>query len=339
MAESPAGEDVTGSGSSPGEGAGAGEGKDVKVGAPDASGGGEGGAPKTALDAVMDAVKRGSGDGKPSDGDPPSLADGQPKPGEADKGGEPDTGKKAGELGPTGQERIRELVRVNKRLEPKAQYFDQMNEFAVKNGLDHRDISFALDLIRRVKNNPASAVQLLQPLWNRVRQYTGEALPGDLAKRVEEGALTQQDAQELARARASERHRGDVDRRQAEEAEERRRQGEVERHANAIGQAVSQWERTWKSADPDYADKHPWVVAEIHRRMATEDVGALSVAEVLEIAAEAKQDVEERLKKFSPAAKDIRSPTGGSGKNRLPEPKTAVEAAERALEATRTGAM
>lgn len=215
-------------------------------------------------------------------------------------------------------------------MTPKVQTYDQLVGYCRNNGLSPDDFTEGLEIMRLVKQDPAAAYERLKPVLALLQEHVGELLPDDLKAELEEGKITEARAKELARAR-KERERLEHQGKQRNAAdEERRRQEDSQRFVQNVERSVREWEGRWKSSDPDYKRKAPMVWERMQVLLANEK--EITPQRAVEIADQAKSDVEERLKEFTPTKKRIDPvPPGGSGKV-TQQPKSALEAARLAVQ-------
>lgn len=285
--------------------------------------------PKTVLEAVLAGIEKGKQ--QPQAGEKPPVA---PAEGEQPAGTENDAGVQpaAGDNRPPkdANTRIRELNGYVKRLEPKARYFDEMSSWVQANGLDQRDVQYALELIRLVKNEPAKAYEKLQPMISRVRQAVGDELPADLQDQLDKGEITEAAAKELAQRRAGDAFSRQRNSREAAAREAARTQEQIEQHAGTIGAAVSEWERGWQKRDPDYAKKQRFVSAEIARLMQEEGVPQ-SKEDAVALSKRALENVDKEFGGILPAPRALNPATGGAAPRSQAAPRTSLEAAQQGL--------
>lgn len=286
--------------------------------------------PKSVLDAVIAGLEKEKKPAAAAPGEEPPAAPAAGAGGEPPASGD-EQQPKPGDPPKNANTRIRDLISQVKGLEPKARYFDEMSAWATQNGLDEQDIKYALNLIRLVKNDPAGAHKLLQPLANRVAVAVGEQLPSDLQEKLDKGLISEDDARELARRRAAEGFNGERNRREAAQRERNRVVHDAQQRAGAIGTAVSTWERDWQKNDPDYSKKQKFVSAEIARLMNEEGV-PLTPQDALDQAKRALETVEQNMTGILPPRKQLQPAVGGAAPRSSAPPTSSFEAAKKGLE-------
>jgi hypothetical protein len=154
-------------------------------------------------------------------------------------------------------------------MEPDAIAYREVTDFMGRNSLKAEEVQEGFAIMAALKNDPARAWQMLSPHIERLRAVTGQVLPEDLRKRVDDGLVDEDTAGELARRRASEAHAtaSAAERRQME-ADQRVREAGAARAA-----AVDGFINERSSKDPDFALKEPLlrgaILEAIERRRAT----------------------------------------------------------------------
>jgi uncharacterized protein (DUF2384 family) len=245
---------------------------------------------------------------------------------------------KTGHEPKTAPERIQQLLGQNKTLAetnaslaPKAQSYDQVNDWTVKNRLSGEDVSYGLALVAAEKNNPAEALRLIEPFYQRIKAAMGEVLPQDLQERVTSGEISEAAGKELAKARAEAQratanNEAMTNEQRAEEEGRRRTQ-----FAETVKAAVANYETEWKASDPDFAKKYKFVQSEIHAIWQLEGLPKSPEAAVEQIK-KARKNVDEQLGAIVPVRGNTNMPSGqGRVASNEPAPKTAQEAVFRSL--------
>jgi hypothetical protein len=312
-------------------------GTEAGAGQPQSPQGQEPAPPKTAYEAVQRAMSKQRDDAAAA-AQPQQQPAAQQQPGEQPQGQQQPAEqpgqqpKQGGEPAKDANTRIRELNGRVKALEPKAAYWDQLANWAHGNGLTSQDVTTGLELMRLVRVDPIAARRLLDPIVDRVNRFVGEVLPPDLQEKVEAGRLDEETARELAQQRAGTELRTQRDREEQQQRQLQEEQQRVERHANAVGDAVKRWEGAWAGSDPDYRVKQPHVSRAISHLMMTEGVPP-TIEAALDLCVRAKKQVEQDLQSFVPRPQEQRGPTGGAAPRSTTAPKSSIEAARRGLSA------
>lgn len=338
------------------EGGGGAPAADGGAGAPDKTQSGEAQPPKNALEAAERVMAQRAGaspaSDKPQDGKPQdqkAIAGAKDQPADAALPFKDHPRWKE----VTSENRMLRVAREKnetaiKELEPKAKGYDDLRGYLSENNLRHDDFAAMLAIGAAIRNDPMEAVRLLQPIWERLQQMVGEVLPDDLKQAVAAGQMTEEAARIASRARAEAAvatgRLKDVERRTAESRDQQEREAE-DRRVDGVARQISDYVDTWAERDPDAEQKLPFVNQEIElalRRIESAGRTIRSADEVKKLVDWAVKQVEDRVRSFGPrrAATAGALPAGdGGASNTAPVPKTSLEAAELALQRTRSGAM
>jgi len=142
------------------------------------------------------------------------------------------------------ESRVKELEGKVQEAENAVEAYNRLSQFAEEHGLDDGDVNAAFEVAALVKSDPRAALEKLRPMYEEAAVAAGEMLPPDLDEAVENGEITEERAQELARYRLKERQSG--------QNAERERQTQQQRAVQDLASAVSDAERKLISSDPDY---------------------------------------------------------------------------------------
>lgn len=198
-------------------------------------------------------------------------------------------------------------------------------------GASAEQVDQAVSLLHAINNDPARAFEMLRPIYDNLAAFVGNKLPSDLQERVDAGFIDEESAAELARLRNVSKFSSDVSERNARAQQQEEQQRAINSQREAIGRATSEWESKWRSSDPDFQRKLPFVMSEIRAAIA-EAGGVMSAEQALKIADDSLKAVNARLASILPEKREIKTVTGGfsSGKE-MPRARSALEAATLAL--------
>lgn len=239
---------------------------------------------------------------------------------------------------PKTRRRIEKLLSQKTELEGQldalrgpASEYAKIDDYLRANAISQEAAGEALEIAGLLQADPFKALELLTPIVRDLAVRTGRILPNDLQTQVSQGALTRQHAAELAQARARTGHLQESQLRQQQQFRvESQRRGVVDMQS-----AVGEWERQVAAVDPDYGRKQALVnrgiTAELSNRQRT---GRLPQTreEAVELAKQVYTEVNETLANFTPKKPELKPLDGGTSGQARPNPKTAYEAAELALQ-------
>ena len=298
------------------------------------------------LEAVVRRAAKKSDASKGAEGTPPDGKSGEDEAVAA----EPETDEKSGEgkdadvpfhKHPRWQELLRERDGYKQQVESlkeKAERFDAIGAFAQQHGLTADELNQGFQIMALMKNDPQKALELLAPHLANLELATGRRLPEDLQADVENGLITAERAQELARIRLeAQTHRQRAERTEAEIRAEREREQQREQQrqaaeaARAMQGAVTQWEESIKQRDPDYSHKQRFVTDRVRALMA-ERGRPQNAEEAVALVKEAYDDVTRQMRAILPKREQVRTVTSEQSSTRAaPAPKTMEEAIRAAM--------
>lgn len=152
--------------------------------------------------------------------------------------------------------RFQAIVKQRNELREKAQIheanakrYENVETFLQTHGMTGDEAAEILQLRALMKSNPAEAWKTLKPIVQQLLVDAGEVLPQDLHARVQKGEMTKAAAIEISRLRAAQAS----GQKAQEAAQKQAEQRAVQERQNAIMSAVTEWEKSVKLKDPDYA--------------------------------------------------------------------------------------
>lgn len=279
----------------------------------------------TLLDVVKNGLEKGKADSVSStEGEKRDTAEGNVTEAKAslDDGQQPkDDAQKAAEKVPFhNHPRWKEMVAEREALKPKAEQYEKITTFMKSNSLSEQEMVEGFNIMALMKNNPVEAYKALRAHVDKLAPYTGEVLPEDLKKRVDEGFDSEESAKELARLRA-EREFSATRQREAEARKEQERLAEAER---TMISAVDTWERAEEAKDPDWSKKYNLVSDRVKVLLATERPADPSAA--IKLAQRALADVNASLSSVAGRNTPLRAPTSSmSSASTRPAPRSLLD--------------
>jgi hypothetical protein len=186
-----------------------------------------------------------------------------------------------------------------------------------KGGLTDDDFRTGVEMMLAVNNDPARAYQLLTPLMLSLASLTGEVLSPELAAQVNAGQITEEAALEISRSRAGrvvQTHQQTEAEKRAEAEAEEQRKASLQTQGDAVGSAITNWEKSWKTSDPDHSHKYALWRDKMDVYIARIETGKEPLPDAATVIAKAEQfkkDVTSTLLKMRPSRQPIRTtPTG-----------------------------
>lgn len=217
------------------------------------------------------------------------------------------------------------------QLTPKAQQFDELDQFVRSSGLSREDVNGTLRIAAQMRSDPVGAYNALLPMMAQLEQVIGNVLPPALQQRVQAGYLTHEDAlaQSQATAQAQLATRQLQERTQAQQEHSRRQSAQDQ--LNRGVQSVESWEQQRRTSDPDWhlkqSDIRDTVELAVSRKRLSDPSWIPTPEEALQITQEAEKQVTTRMKQFIPKPTPLpRESVGGASPRSQSEPKSLIEA-------------
>ena len=202
------------------------------------------------------------------------------------------------------RKRIDHLLSERTALRQKAEVAERMDAFIADAGLSRDEVNAGFDLMRDLKRNPAEFLKKIAVYVQKAEEVTGVRLPEPIAKKVEDGALDEESAKELAAAKRQLAEREAADLKAREDA--RRSMAE------AVGKAIDGYEERWKAADLAFDKKikviAPAVSAELRRRVEAGEV--ITPALATQVVDSERKKLDELLGGVAPAKTSTRPDPG-----------------------------
>lgn len=282
----------------------------------------------------------------PADPNAPPVEGETPKP----EGDEEPTEDELKKYAPHARKRIGQLLGQRKEarelseslqrevepLKAQAQIAQQLQSFVQSNGLTKEDLDTGFSIMGLMRSNPQQALDALMPILSGLQERVGNVLPNDLANEVREGKLTVERAFELSRTRATMTRTQET---MAERAEAERQQAQQQQFQQAVqnaATAVSDWERTKSTSDPDWHLKQERIGQLVELEVRRSGFPQTSQAAVA-LHQRALEAVNGEFRKLRPAPRAMNMATGHANPNSVSEPKSLLEAAMQGLQNARRG--
>lgn len=221
-----------------------------------------------------------------------------------------------------------------KELQPEAEGFRKITNFITESGMTSDEANLLLDVGRNMKRDPLKALEQLKPYYDALSRMAGDVLPPELQAAVTKGEITEPYARQLARKHTETAVLSQRTQAQEDADRNRRAAEQSQRHGADVSSAVSTWERNQAQTDPDWNLKQGRIGELIELDIRRNGFPKTAQA-ALDQAEKAKTAVNTEFARFSPRKQAV-TPVNPASAARvaLAPPKTAYEAAERALAAT-----
>lgn len=308
---------------------------------------------RTLLDAVRSAVEKPKKDGEAGEGSPDSESkDGSDKSGAAADAKDGNKDPKKAKDGQSDKDlpfhnhpRWQEMKRERDGYKDRADQYDKITTFCRDHGVSGAEAAEAITIMAAIKTDPRRALEALAPVVDQLRTALGETLPADLKGEVESGAISEDRAKELARARADKAladKRAEGASKRADEVSTREREtAEASRRAEtakACEAAVNAEEDKTRKTDLAYATKQPFIRSRMRELIAEAQAAGqpITTEKAVEIYRDALKHVTDNLKGLvrsqRPAVRHV--PSGNSSPSSAASaPKTMFDAVKQSLNA------
>lgn len=238
------------------------------------------------------------------------------------------------------QQRLRErtderddLKQKYEAVEVDAQNYRNIVGYLENNDLSQEDANEILHIGALMKRDPQKALELMTPAYNQLLEITGNVLPADLQKRVEEGYTDQEDALRLSRAMAA-NNITNVTRQQEQYRQQQMSVARQQKVNQDIQQALTDLHNQWEQTDSDYKhklariqdrSKLAWFEASRQGRMPQ------SVDEAVQMVTNIKREVENEMRSLMPKRKSVQTVESGSASKASPAPTTTMQVFDQIL--------
>lgn len=138
-----------------------------------------------------------------------------------------------------------------KEYEPLVQAHKSIVEYCQSNQISEEQFRQGMELMRLVNTDPVAARAALEPVWNQLSGVTGDVLPEDLAKEVEDGVLPVARAKEIAKFRGLSK----VSAAKTQLSSQSFAQQQQAQFTSALNGSVKSWSDSKKMSDPGFKPK------------------------------------------------------------------------------------
>lgn len=223
-------------------------------------------------------------------------------------------------LKPRARRRFDELLGERAALQQEVERTKPVYDFIRKNDIQEQDLDIVLGLSAQLRHGDfAGFLRNVQPYVNLAQQMTGQLLPSDLQTQVQQGRISPELAQELARARSTnvlqeQRHR---------EAQARAARESAQVQQSAIRDVIANYEAGLQRDDPDYGRKEQLVRTNVKALFAERGVPR-TPEQALAVAREAYEQATRTLRELRPAPQPV-APDPSSTRQPPQSPRPAPE--------------
>jgi len=137
------------------------------------------------------------------------------------------------------------------RIKPIAEHHEKIVEYCDKYNITPDQFSKVLEIQALLNTNPEEALKRILPIVEQVQGFTGDKLPQDIQKEVDEGTLTLNRARELASLRAKQQFG-------TNRFDQYQRKQQSEQQANlqqGMTAAMQSWTSAKQGSNPDFKPK------------------------------------------------------------------------------------
>lgn len=256
------------------------------------------------------------------------------KDGEGDEGDGELTDEELSRLKGKTKKRIERLLAdrtdLNKQVEafkPKAEQFDKLVDWVRDNDLSTEEVNQVFDIAAAVKRGDfKTAYDQLAPIYRQLQAVLGEVLPDDLQQRINRGEIDEATAKRLVTAETGKSVAEQRAARQAKVDEERQARSANEAAVHAVKSAVTDWEKSKSTADPDWKLKQPLVQQAIELALHRNGFPK-TAADAVKVADAALAEVNKTFTQLAPRKREVAPPVTDSASGRSQAaPKNMLEA-------------
>ena len=250
----------------------------------------------------------------------------------------PSARKRVGQLLGQRKEAREQAEALRQEVEPlktQAKVAQDLQSYVQATGLTAEDLDAGFSIMAMMRSSPERALAALMPIVQELQGKVGNVLPADLVAEVQDGRITVERALELSRSRAKSAH---AEQTLAERTEAARLAEQTRSFQTAVANAataVSDWERSKSTGDPDWHLKHGRIAEMVELEVRRSGFPASAQAAV-QLHQKALDTVNAEFRKFRPAPKPMQMASGHASPNSVTEPKSYLEAAMAGLSAARS---
>ena len=223
--------------------------------------------------------------------------------------------------------RFKEVIDQRNKYREGAEQYEQITSFLAQNNLSAEEAAQGFQIMAMMKNDPAAALEALNPFVQQLGVQSGITMPGDIQSKVEDGYLDEDAGRELSRLRAEAAR----ERQMREQMQGQQQQAQAQAELHNLAATVTDWEERTRASDPDYDLKQDEIDDRV-RVLVTERGRPQTPEQAIAMAKEAYDSVNERYKARFGNKRQIKTASGGKlGGTPQAEPTSLMEAVQNAL--------
>lgn len=192
-------------------------------------------------------------------------------------------------------------------VKPELDSFRGLVTYMQTNQLTDQEVNEGLEIMAAMKHNPMAALKMLTPHLLSLQSFVGEVLPPDVKQLVDEGEMTEERAKEFARIRNQNELLARQQQQQVQRYQQQQEQQWFETNAQNMRSAVSAWMEQTRKSDPDFAAKTDLFETLAQAELAKQT--PQNPEEAVQIAMRAYEKVNQTVSKFRPVQPKPKNPS------------------------------
>lgn len=186
---------------------------------------------------------------------------------------------------------LQERAQIAPAVTAKAERFGQIENFMESTGVNSDMMAQALNLTALAVQDEEAFFKKIGEIYEDYAVHLGKKLPADIQAMVDDGAVSDEAARQLAQERAAHKR----ERARAEQAQNHVVATQQQNYKAAMDQTVNSWIAAKSKTDPGFFNKIEAITGEI-LRLQTTRAPARNVAEMTKLMDEAHENVTKRMR-------------------------------------------
>lgn len=223
---------------------------------------------------------------------------------------------------PVPYDRFHEINEAKTKLEqelegekPWADAHRSISKFLGDHQVTKEQFQFWIDVMANSNSNPSKALEMLQPVIDQIKDVSGDKLPADLQKLVDDTVIPLDVAKRLAKAEATQKF---TDRQVQKTAQQRQQElvkQQTDTYIATMSKAFNEWVGS-KTKDADFSPKKngdsngkfEMVVSHITALLSSEGTSVKTPEDYKKLCEKAYKDVDATLSRYAPRQKASPTP-------------------------------